>query len=51
MKRIDWKDMYLGRVNQIDIDIKQAVHNKKWAVKAKWEAEKKHLQDIIDKLV
>lgn len=50
MKRIDWKDMYLGRVDQINIDIKQAIYSKKWASKAKLEAEKGKLQEIIDKL-
>ena len=50
MKRIDWKDMYLGRVNQINIDIKQAIYNKKWVVKAKLEVEKKHLEELINKM-
>jgi len=49
--KIDFKDMYLGRIDQIDIDIKAAVYNKKWALKAKLEAEKKTLQERIKKLV
>ena len=49
--RIDFKDMYIGRITQIDLDIKQAVYNKKWAVKAKLEAEKKIISERIDKLV
>ena len=43
--KIDFKDMYLGRIDQINIDIKQAVWNKKWTIKAKLEAEKKIVQE------
>ena len=43
--------MYLGRIDQINIDIKSAVLNKKWTMKAKLEAEKKIIQERIDKLV
>ena len=49
--KIDYKDMYLGRITQIDSDIKQAIYNKKWSVKAKLEAEKKIISERIDKMV
>jgi len=49
--KIDVKDMYEGRIIQINLDIKQAVYNKKWALKAKLEAEKKMLMERIEKLV
>jgi hypothetical protein len=48
--KIDWKDVYLGRIDQINIDIRNAVFNKKWAMKAKLEAEKKIMQERIEKL-
>lgn len=48
--RIDYKDLYLGRIDQINIDIKKAICNKKWASKAKLEAEKKIVQERIEKL-
>lgn len=48
--KIDFKDMWLGRIDQINIDIKAAVWNKKWAIKAKLEAEKKILKERIKKL-
>ena len=50
MAKIDYKDMYQGRIDQINIDIKAAVWNKKWAIKAKLEAEKKIMQERIEKL-
>ncbi|MBU3098367.1 MULTISPECIES: hypothetical protein [Clostridium] len=49
MKR-DFKDMYLGRIDQIKIDIRIAVNKKNWTLKAKLEAEKKMVQERIDKL-
>ncbi|MBU3126761.1 hypothetical protein [Clostridium tagluense] len=48
--KIDFKDMWVVRIDQINIDIKAAVYNKKWALKAKLEAEKKTLQERIEKL-
>jgi hypothetical protein len=48
--KIDFKDMYLGRIDQLNIDIKKAVWEKKWALKAKLEAEKKTLQERIETL-
>ena len=48
--KIDFKDMYLGRIDQINIDIKKAVWAKDWKIKAKLEAEKKLNQDRIKKL-
>lgn len=48
--KIDFTDMYLGRVEQINIDIKKAVWAKNWKQKAKLEAEKKMIKDRIEKL-
>jgi hypothetical protein len=48
--KIDWKDMYIGRIDQLNIDIKKAIWDKKWAMKAKLEAEKKIMQERIEKL-
>lgn len=50
MSRIDLKDMYLGRIDQINIDIRKAIIKKNWALKAKLEAEKKMVQERIEKL-
>ena len=51
LMKIDFKDMYLGRIDQLNIDIKKSVWEKKWALKAKLEAEKKTLQERIEALV
>jgi DNA-binding GntR family transcriptional regulator len=48
--KINYKDMYLGRIDQINIDIKQAIYSKKWALKAKLESEKKIVEGYIKKL-
>lgn len=48
--KIDFKDMYLGRIDQINIDIRIAVNKKNWTLKAKLEAEKKMVQERIKKL-
>jgi len=50
MAKIDVKDMYLGRIIQINIDIRASISKKDWKTKAKLEAEKKNLQDLIEKL-
>lgn len=50
MAKIDYKDMYLGRIDQINIDIKQAIYKKDWKTKAKLEAEKKIVQKRIKEL-
>lgn len=50
MPKIDFKDMYLGRIDQINIDIRDSVNKKDWKTKAKLEAKKKELQDIILRL-
>jgi hypothetical protein len=50
MARIDIKDMHLGRITQINIDIRAAINKKDWKTKAKLEAEKKREQDCIEKL-
>lgn len=47
--KIDFNDMYQGRIDQINIDMKKAVWNKDWKLKAKLEAEKKTLQERIKK--
>jgi len=48
--KIDFKDMYQGRIDQINIDIKQAIIKKDWKTKAKLEAEKKINEDRVNKL-
>ncbi|MBZ9615313.1 hypothetical protein [Clostridium estertheticum] len=50
MARIDFKDMYLGRIDQLNIDIKVAINRKDWKTLAKLEAKKKINQDFIKKL-
>ncbi|MCB2315600.1 hypothetical protein [Clostridium tagluense] len=47
---IDFKDMYLGRIEQINLNIRNAINQKNWTLKAKLEAEKKMVQERIDKL-
>lgn len=49
--KIDYKDMYLGRIDQLNINIRKAIGNKNWKLKAQLEAEKKMVQERIDKLV
>jgi|GEM_PF-1131470 len=48
--KIDFKDMYYGRIEQINIDIRNAVCKKNWTLKAKLTAEKKMLEERIGKL-
>ena len=48
MAKIDLKDMYSGRIIQINIEIRDSVNKKDWKTKAKLEAEKKRLQDLIE---
>ncbi|MBZ9633175.1 hypothetical protein [Clostridium sp. FP1] len=48
--KIDFKDMYLGRIDQLNLDIRDAVNQKKWTLKAKLEAEKKKVQELIERL-
>jgi hypothetical protein len=48
MSKIDLKDMYLGRIDQLNIDIRDCINKKDWKTKAKLEAEKKRLQDLIE---
>lgn len=48
--KIDWKGLYQGRIDQINLDIRVAVNQKKWTLKAKLEAEKKIMMDHIEKL-
>lgn len=51
MAKIDFKDMYLGRIEQINIEIKAAIYKKDWKLKAKLETEKKLNEGYIKKLV
>ena len=48
--KIDFKDMYLGRIDQLNLDIRNAINKKNWTLKAKLEAEKKTLQERIEAL-
>lgn len=48
MPKIDLKDMYSGRIIQINIEIRDSINKKDWKTKAKLEAEKKRLQDLIE---
>ena len=50
MSKIDFKDMYLGRIDQINTDIKQSIYKKQWKLKSKLEAERKIIEERIDKL-
>ena len=50
MAKIDYKDMELGRINQINIEIKQAIYKKDWKLKAKLEAEKVMIEKRIKNL-
>ena len=50
MAKIDIKDMYLGRKEQINIDIHAAINKKDWKTKAKLEAEKVKVKSLIEKL-
>lgn len=48
--KIDFKDMYLGRIDQLNLNIRAAINQKKWTLKAQLEAEKKIIQERIKKL-
>jgi len=50
MAKINYKDMYLGRINQINIDIKVAIDKKDWKNLSKLEAEKVNVENLIKKL-
>ena len=50
MAKIDIKDMYLGQIVQINIDIHAAIDKKDWKTKAKLEAEKVNVENLIKKL-
>lgn len=47
--KIDFKDVYKGRIEEIEKQIKKAVYEKKWTLKAKLEAEKAELLERINK--
>ena len=50
MPKIDLKDMYSGRIIQINIDIRAAISKKDWKTKAKLEFEKIKIDSLIKKL-
>ena len=45
--RINYKDIYEGRIIEIKKQLRQAVMSKKWTEKAKLEAEKADLENKI----
>ncbi|WP_461206910.1 hypothetical protein [Clostridium sp. DL1XJH146] len=47
---LDMKEIYRGRIEQIDIDSKKCIHYKDWKQLAKLKAEKKRLEDLIEKM-
>jgi hypothetical protein len=47
MSKINIEKVYLDRLEQIKIDIKSAVFNKKWTEIAKLEAEKARLESKL----
>ena len=48
--RINYKDVYEGRIIEIKKQIRHAIINKKWTEKAKLEAEKADLELKISKM-
>ena len=50
MAKTDIKDMYLGRIVQINIDIRAVISKKEWKTKAKLEAEKVKTNELIKKI-
>lgn len=48
--KTDFKQAYLDRIKQINIDVKKAVKKKNWALVTKLRAEKKELEDFIEKM-
>ena len=50
MAKINIKDMYLGRIDQINIDIRASISKKDWKTKAKLEAEKVNVENLIKKI-
>ena len=48
--RINFKEVYEGRIFEIDKQIRTAVKNKKWTEKAKLGAEKVILQKKIEEM-
>ena len=50
MAKINIKDMYLGRIDQINIDIRTAISKKDWKTKAKLEFEKVKTNELIEKI-
>lgn len=47
--KFDMNEIYTDRIKQIEIDMRRATHNKKWTELAKLKAEKKRLEELIDK--
>lgn len=48
MAKINIEKVYLDRLEQIEIDIKKAVFNKKWSEVAKLKAEKARLENSLN---
>lgn len=48
--KTDFKQVYLDRIKQINIDKKKAIGSKKWNIVAKLEAEKAELEEKIKKM-
>ena len=46
--KIDWDKLYKERIEQIEIDEKKAIRDKKWTNLAKLKAEKAKLLAIIE---
>lgn len=48
MAKINIEKVYSDRIEQIEIDIKSAIFNKKWTEAAKLRAEKARLESILN---
>ncbi|MCT8978293.1 hypothetical protein N4T77_17025 [Clostridium sp. CX1] len=48
MLNIDTPRVYKDKIVKIKIDIEKAIFNKKWSEVAKLEAEKAHLESILN---
>ena len=50
MAKIDWKDVYLDRIKQINIDIHKNLELKKFSIVANLKKEKKNLEIRIEEI-
>lgn len=48
MAKINFIDVYKGRIKQIDEDIKKAINRKSWTELAKLKSEKEKLESYIN---